>query len=269
MDDAIALAARLPWGLSLVLASVSFIVLTVLSGHFARALTANSGADVARPIVNAIYGTAASVGRWVLASVFLIGAGASWWGRRHGAGLFVGVARDPAAIDHLSWREFERLIGEAYRRQGYAVTELGGDGPDGGVDLVLRRDGRETLVQCKQWRRKSVGVVTVRELRGVMAQRGAAAGVVVGLHGFTPEAATFAREGGIEVLDASGVAALVRGVPVETWEESPTRIGAAPMHTCPRCGSVMVRRVAGQGPHAGEAFFGCSRYPTCRGIVSA
>jgi restriction system protein len=118
LDEAIELAARLPWALSLALAAGTFIVLTVLSAHFAHASSASRGADAMRPILNAVYGTAASLGRWVLAAVFLIGAGASWWGRRPRAGLFTDAARDPAAVEHLSWREFERLIGEAYRRQG-------------------------------------------------------------------------------------------------------------------------------------------------------
>ena len=37
---------------------------------------------------------------------------------------------------------------------------------------------------------------------------------------------------------------------------------------CPRCGAPMVRRVAAKGPNAGKAFYGCSRFPHCRGIVS-
>ena len=44
-------------------------------------------------------------------------------------------------IRKLSWREFEELVGEAYRRKGYNVTETGGGGADGGVDLVLKRGG--------------------------------------------------------------------------------------------------------------------------------
>ena len=63
-----------------------------------------------------------------------------------------------AAID---WRDFEHLVGEAFRRQGYGVAETGLGGPDGGVDLILRKDGRRTLVQCKQWRRRQVPVNVV------------------------------------------------------------------------------------------------------------
>jgi DNA-binding helix-hairpin-helix protein with protein kinase domain len=35
--------------------------------------------------------------------------------------------------------------------------------------------------------------------------------------------------------------------------------------TCPRCGTAMVRRTALRGPNAGGQFWGCSRYPHCKG----
>lgn len=34
--------------------------------------------------------------------------------------------------------------------------------------------------------------------------------------------------------------------------------------TCPRCGNPLVLRTAKTGPHAGEQFYGCSRFPKCR-----
>ena len=34
---------------------------------------------------------------------------------------------------------------------------------------------------------------------------------------------------------------------------------------CPACGKPMRRRTAGKGPHTGQAFWGCSGYPDCRG----
>jgi len=35
--------------------------------------------------------------------------------------------------------------------------------------------------------------------------------------------------------------------------------------TCPLCGSVMHKRLAKKGPRSGKYFWGCSKYPTCRG----
>lgn len=36
--------------------------------------------------------------------------------------------------------------------------------------------------------------------------------------------------------------------------------------SCPMCGSSMVKRVAKSGANAGKTFWGCSQYPSCRGI---
>ena len=43
----------------------------------------------------------------------------------------------------------------------------------------------------------------------------------------------------------------------------PASVGTSP--NCPRCSTRMVRRVARRGAHAGHAFWGCSRYPRCKG----
>lgn len=37
---------------------------------------------------------------------------------------------------------------------------------------------------------------------------------------------------------------------------------------CPRCGAVMVKRMAAKGPNAGKEFYGCSKFPKCRGIIN-
>jgi predicted flap endonuclease-1-like 5' DNA nuclease len=50
-----------------------------------------------------------------------------------------------------------------------------------------------------------------------------------------------------------------------TTSSSPPAAGSSQGLTCPQCGSRMVRRTARTGRRAGRAFWGCSRYPTCRG----
>jgi hypothetical protein len=46
------------------------------------------------------------------------------------------------------------------------------------------------------------------------------------------------------------------------------RKAATPIPSCPRCGSAMVLRKAGKGSRVGSAFWGCSKYPRCRGAVN-
>ena len=38
---------------------------------------------------------------------------------------------------------------------------------------------------------------------------------------------------------------------------------------CPKCGQPMLRRTARTGPRAGQAFWGCSGYPACKGTLPA
>lgn len=54
-----------------------------------------------------------------------------------------------------------------------------GQGADGGVDLRLRKDGKKAYVQCKHWKKRSVGVKVVRELYGIVMAKKADQGIVV------------------------------------------------------------------------------------------
>jgi predicted RNA-binding Zn-ribbon protein involved in translation (DUF1610 family) len=36
---------------------------------------------------------------------------------------------------------------------------------------------------------------------------------------------------------------------------------------CPQCGTAMIQRTAKKGKFAGEPFWGCGRYPKCKGIL--
>jgi len=119
------------------------------------------------------------------------------------------------SIRNLSWREFEQLVGEAYRRQGYRVVENEGAGADGGVDLWLKKDGFLHLVQCKQWRSKKVGVAVVREMFGVMTAENAASFSIITSGMFTQEAKNFAHSKPIDLVDGSQLLTMISLVQVE------------------------------------------------------
>jgi hypothetical protein len=124
---------------------------------------------------------------WFFALLFLIPGLVSFLKRKERQHL-LDTRSDLVSIRKLSWSDFELLIGEAFRRQGYAVEERGGNAPDGGVDLVLRKDGQKTLVQCKHWKTQQVGVSIVRELLGVVTAQSAIGGIVVTAGDYTAEA---------------------------------------------------------------------------------
>ncbi|MCC6683416.1 MAG: restriction endonuclease [Phycisphaeraceae bacterium] len=172
-----------------------------------------------------------------------------------------------SSIRDLTWRQFEHLVCEAYRRRGYLAEVVGTQGNDGGVDVILTGHGETVLVQCKQWKAWRVGVGVVRDLRGVVADRRATRGIVVTSGGFTKEAVAFAQRNPIELVDGPKLTALIAQVQQpEQAEIEPASAQSPQSPTCPLCGSSMVRRTARRGAHAGSEFWGCERYPGCRGI---
>jgi restriction system protein len=55
-------------------------------------------------------------------------------------------------IKNMSWQHFETLVSAFFREQGYTVIDRGGMGADGGVDILLKKDGKKIIVQCKHWK---------------------------------------------------------------------------------------------------------------------
>gem|GEM_PF-6126397 len=120
-------------------------------------------------VLKALARTAPVVALWI-SLILLIPAPISAYNSRRKRRL-LDNQKDLDGIRSLGWREFEELVGEAYRRLGYSVMENTGTGPDGGVDLVLKKDGNTILVQCKQWGSWKIGIKVVREMYGIMTAK--------------------------------------------------------------------------------------------------
>ncbi len=285
------LVSLLPWWAGVGLAVVSYLGLSQLAASFSQPVAVKPG-QMGAVVQGALLGSLAMVAQYVVPMVCLVGAAISAFRRRQRRALVGEVAQSPAAstIDGMSWREFELLVGEAYRLQGFQVTETGGGGADGGVDLVLARGGEKFFVQCKQWKAYKVGVETVRELYGVMAARGATGGFVVTSGRFTKDARLFTQGRNIQLVDGPRLLAMIQMArqpgadAIGTFIPAPGSIpaiaeaatGSAAVQGagarnpaqpgCPQCGSGMVQRIARTGRNAGGAFWGCSTYPACRGV---
>ena len=161
---------------------------------------------------------------------------------------------------------FEELVLSAYRACGWPGS-LTQRGADGGVDVILQRDGERIFVQCKRFKEKVVRVDAIRSLKGVMAGEGVARGIFVSSGRYTSEALQAASSYGIETIDGFALLDLVREargeVPglIESLREDGAKPPGPP--SCPRCHDSMVMR---KGPRG--RFWGCARYPSCRGTQS-
>ncbi|MFC0679815.1 restriction endonuclease [Lysobacter korlensis] len=216
---------------------------------------------------------------WAVLILCWIAAGVSYLRSRQRARLLE-TRTGLDSITALDWREFEQLVGEAFRRQGYSIEETGLGGADGGVDLVLRREGRTWLVQCKRWRQRQVPVATVREMWGLLAHHAADGVKIVCVGDYTPDARRFASEKAIDLITGRDLVAMVDAVrqtapskrsPILRIEPTlapslvsePAQIASPP---CPKCPEPMVRRTNRQ---TGSAFRGCTAYPHCKGTRMA
>lgn len=171
------------------------------------------------------------------------------------------------SLKALSWKEFEWMVGEAYRRQGYTVEDSLDRGPDGGVDLVLRKDERKILVQCKRWKTRSVGAPIVREQYGILNAENADEVIIVASGKFTREAINFAEGKPITLVDGKQLLRLLAGVQRSGAVDSKSETGPGAVPDCPKCGELMVLRTAKKGKNSGKQFWGCSKFPKCRGTL--
>lgn len=160
-------------------------------------------------------------------------------------------------IANLSWLQFEHLIAASYRRKGFSA-ELTAEGADEGIDIVLRERDNVLLVQCKHWNSYQVGVNVARELFGVMHAKGARKAILATSGRLTAEAERFCKENAIYWLDAKRLPAFIDPDAMPSQSD----IAADRDSRCPLCGAAMVPRTARQ---SGRKFWGCVRYPTCRG----
>ena len=93
-------------------------------------------------VVGKMTDTLAFYGQFIVPLLLLAGAVSSFLVLRKREGLVRDVAGDKAGenLRALNWSDFELLVGEAFRMRGFSVTEAGGGGPDGGIDLELRKE---------------------------------------------------------------------------------------------------------------------------------
>ena len=275
LEDMLDLVSLMPWWAGVAIAVIGYVVLHRMAAPVQ--VTAVQPGQVSHLVTQTVISGLATAGQYIVPLVGLVGAAMSFFRRKQRTALLTDVAQAKSAnaLDGMSWREFEMLVGEAFRLQGYRVTENGGGGPDGGIDLAMTIGNEKFLVQCKQWKAFKVGVDVVRELYGVMAAKGATGGFVVTSGRFTDDAKAFADGRNVQLVDGPKLFAMIKQAKqsLTATAQQPAskpqmaQPKAAIEQICPQCGSGMVKRTARKGGgNVGGEFWGCSKFPTCKGV---
>jgi restriction system protein len=124
--------------------------------------------------------------------------------------LSAAATDDLLAISGLSRKQIERVVAEAYRRQGYQVDDLGGSAAESDAGVLLTKATQRALLQCKYWKTRKLAEMPVRELYGMMAAHSANAGILITSGSFTLEASRFAGYGRIQLIDGPRLLAMLR-----------------------------------------------------------
>jgi restriction system protein len=249
------LLTELPWWVAVMVAVIVYVGLT----HVLPTV------ETGNPITDTVFKAFAHAGPF-FAGIFLLASPFAFFNARRKRRL-LDHQKDLDSVKALSWKEFEELVAEAYRRQGYRVVE-NDFGPDGGIDVTLTKGNETAIVQCKQWRSKSVGVSVVREMFGVLTAHSASKVLIICCGGFTRDATAFADGKPIQLIGGEELLTMVKDVQTNEplkRETLATNIEIETTQpTCPKCGDKLMVRQAKRGSNAGNAFLGCSSFPKCR-----
>ena len=159
--------------------------------------------------------------------------------------------------------QFERELAALYRHSGYQVQFTPKSGDDG-VDLILTKDGRSTIVQCKGQKDRATPKM-VRELLGSRVDHGADLAVLACTSGFTQGAIRFAKRNEIALISATEIARMAVGYSQPQQEQALMLKNPVPKESasreCPKCGREMTLQSTKY-----DRFWRCSRFPNCKSI---
>jgi restriction system protein len=128
---------------------------------------------------------------------FVIGALAArrQWGQPSAAQ----VAQTLQTVSAMPWPAFAGALDAAFQRDGYQVQR----GAAPGVDFVLQRQGRTTLVSARRWKAARIGLEPLRELQAAREAADAQEALCIALGEFTENTRPFVREHNISLWQSA------------------------------------------------------------------
>ncbi len=114
------------------------------------------------------------------------------------------------AVSRLAWPEFERLLEQAFQRDGYSVQR----GALEGVDFDIERQGRRMLVSARRWKSARTGIEALRALQTARETIGVPDALCIGLGELTDNARPYAAEQRIAIWGADELALALRHLPL-------------------------------------------------------
>ena len=177
-------------------------------------------------------------------------------------------------MKELNDNEFEKLIVMIFKQRGYTVSEKR-NRENHAVDVVLHLNHEATLVQYMHWREHHVDAAAIEAFYSVLDDESAPYGIIITTGIFTDDALEAAQGKNLMLINGVDLSLMVNALSTsneagtlesEIEEEKQEMPELEPL--CPICSCKMIKRTAKKGKNAGNTFWGCSKFPNCRGVVS-
>ena len=114
------------------------------------------------------------------------------------------------SIRWLSPKEFNRLVEEGFRRQGYLVQSSERFSARAGIDIILRKGASHILVLCRRDPEPARQMAAVQELHAATATLQGGNGLLITCAIVAPEVKVFAARQGIAVIEGPALLKLVQ-----------------------------------------------------------
>jgi Restriction endonuclease len=176
---------------------------------------------------------------------------------------------DLQSIRWLSAREFNRLVEEGFRRQGYLVQPSERNVSRGGIDLILQKAGKHVLVLCRRDSEPARQMAALQELFAATEALQDASGLLITSEHVAPAAKKFATEQGIALIEGPALLKLVqraRGEKTDPKVRREPHFGTPLNHipVCSKCGGPMVPGADHEHLDPEQRSWYCSRGVDCR-----
>lgn len=212
-EDLMNITSNLPWWVGVLLAILSYLILHQFADLSVKSTVAPN--EMGSFVIRQLMKTFAFFGQFILPVIFMVGTFASIIKQKRRERLYrsieaeeipdsihFGTSSSPDPLQSMSWSEFEQLIAQFFKKNGFSVKDTP-PGPDGGIDLLMKKNGKNFIVQCKHWKKFKVNVQTVREQFGIMHAEGAHGVFIVTSGVFTEDAIQFAKGKNIRLIDGT------------------------------------------------------------------
>jgi len=252
-EELVEMSSILPWWISVGIAILLFAIVPFRVPQTGNVFLPNQMTGL---VIAMIFG---AIFKYAIPAALFLGGLKNLFQRGKSAWMFKNINTNGAkeTLRELSWKDFEFLISEYFKKENFRVDLINANGADGGIDIKLYKNGELFLVQCKHYKAWKVPVQVVRELYGLMSAENAVGGYVVTTGKFTNEAFTFATNKKIILIDGSKLEKILdNDLSIRATEMA---IQSSGKNLCPRCGNELVVRSSSRGQ-----FFGCSSFPKCR-----